>query len=92
VVRVTWTGGVTKPGGDEIDDVERVQYKVTVLLEDGSKIEVTPFALADLGDSDNNHELCLDVAGTPQSVFFPAGYLTDPREDLNPGTTIAISE
>jgi len=92
VVRVTWAGGVTKPGGDEIDDVERVQYKVTVLLEDGSKIEVIPFALGDLGDSDNNHELCLDVTGTPQSVFFPAGYLTDPREDLNPETKIAISE
>jgi hypothetical protein len=92
VVRVTWAGGVTKPGGDEADDVERAQYKVTVLLEDGSKIEVTPFALADLGDGDNNHKLCLDVTGTPQSVYFPAGYLTDPREDLNPDTTIAISE
>jgi hypothetical protein len=92
VVRVTWAGGVTKPGGDEADDEERVQYKVTVLLEDGSKIEVTPFALADLGDGDNNHELCLDVTGTPQSVYLPAGYLTDPREDLNPETTIAISE
>jgi hypothetical protein len=92
VVRTTWAGGVTKPGGDEIDDVERVQYKVTVLLEDGGKIEVIPFAIGDLGDGDNNHELCLDVAGTPQSVFFPAGYLTDPREDLNPETTIAISE
>ena len=92
VVRTTWAGGVTKPGGDEIDDVERVQYKVTVLLEDGGKIEVIPFAIGDLGDGDNNHELCLDKAGTPQSVFFPAGYLTDPREDLNPETTIAISE
>lgn len=92
VVRVTWVGGVTKPGGDEADDVERVQYKVTALLEDGNKTEATPFALADLGDGDNNHELCLDVAGTPQSVFFPAGFLTDPREDLNPETTIAISE
>ena len=92
VVRVTWSGGVTKPGGDEIDDVERVQYKITVLLEDGSKTEVTPFALADLGDGDNNHELCLDVTGTPQSVYFPAGYLTDPREDVNPETMITIQE
>jgi hypothetical protein len=90
VIRVTWTGGVTKPGGDEVDDVERVQYKVTVLLEDGSKVEVTPFALADLGDGDNNHELCLDVTGTPLSVYFPEGWLTDPNEDLNPETTITI--
>ncbi len=30
VVRVTWAGGVTKPGGDEIDDVEREAYRVTM--------------------------------------------------------------
>jgi len=92
VVRATWAGGVTKPGGGEIDDGERVLYQVTVLLEDGGTIDVTPFAIGDLGDGDNNHKLCLDMAGTPQSVFFPAGYLTDPREDLNPDTTIAISD
>lgn len=90
VVRVTWAGGVTKPGGDEVDDVERLLYRVTVLQEDGSRIEVTPFAIADLGDGDNNHELCLDVKGAPLSVSFPAGHLTDPREDLNPETTIAV--
>ena len=92
VVRATWAGGVTKPGGGEINDVERVQYQVSVLLEDGGTNDVTPFAIGDLGDGDNNHKLCLDMAGTPQSVFFPAGYLTDPREDLNPDTTIAISD
>lgn len=92
VVRVTWAGGITKPGGDEVDDVERLQYTVTVLQENGGTIEVTPFALGDLGDGDNNHKLCLDVAGIPQSVFFPAGYLTDPREDLNPESTIVILE
>lgn len=53
---------------------------------------VTPFALADLGDGDNHHKLCLDVAETPKSVFFPAGHMTDPREDLNPDTHIAITE
>ncbi len=91
VVRVTWAGGVTKkPGGKEVDNVERVLYKVTVLQAGGSKIEVTPFALADLGDGDNNHELCLDVMGTPLSVYFPAGHLTDPRGDLNPETRINV--
>jgi hypothetical protein len=92
VVRVTWAGGITKPGGDEVDDVERIQYKVTMQREDGSKVEVIPFALADLGDGDNNHELCLDVDGKPLSVYFPAGYVTDPREDLNFETTIAIAK
>ena len=92
VVRTTWAGGVTKPGGDAADDAEGSLYKVTVLLEDSTTIEVAPFALADLGDGDNNHELCLDVMGTPQSIYFPAGYLTDPREDLNPETMITIGE
>ena len=92
VVRVTWAGGVTKPGGDDIDEKERVQYKVTVMQEDSSLVEVTPFAVADLGDGDNNHRLCLDVAGTPQSVYFPEGYMTDPREDLNPETSIVIQK
>jgi hypothetical protein len=92
VVRVTWAGGVTKPGGDEIDDTERIKYRVTVLQEDSSTFEVTPFALGDLVDGDNNHKLCLDVVGKPQVVFFPAGHMTDPREDLNPETTITIRE
>ena len=91
VVRVTWNGGVTKPGGDEIDDAERVLYRVAVLQDDGTTVDVIPFAIADLGDGDNNHELCLDVPGTPVSVFFPAGHLTDPREDLNPDTTIDVT-
>lgn len=87
VINVTWVGGVTKPGGDEVGDHERRQYAVTLFQEDGEEVEVTPFALADLRDGDNNHKLCLDVTGTPKSVFFPAGYLTDPRDDPNPDTT-----
>ena len=90
VVRVVWNGGVTKPGGEEIDDVELDLYEVTVRLADGSMTVVTPFAIADLGDGDNNHELVLDVEGTPVSVFFPGGFMTDPNEDLNPDSTIAL--
>lgn len=91
VVRATWAGGVSKPGGAEIDDLERLQYRVTLRRADGSSVEVTPFALGDLGDGDNNHELCLDADGQPLSVFFPAGFMTDPREDLNPDSTISVS-
>jgi len=95
VIRATWAGGVTKPGGDEVDDLEREQYKVTLQIKDGqtkdgNSVEVIPFALGDLGDGDNNHQLCLDVTGTPASIFFPAGYMTDPGEDLNPDTNIQI--
>ena len=91
VVRVTWAGGITKPGGDEADDVEREAYRVTMSLGDEGETELVPFAIGDLGDGDNNHELCLDRAGLPGRVDFPAGLLTDPREDLNPDTSVKIT-
>jgi len=88
VLRVAWNGGVTKPGGDPVDDVERQLYQVEMLSPDGSTHTLTPFALADLGDGDNNHLLCLDSAEEVRAVTFPAGHVTDPREDLNPDTTL----
>lgn len=91
MVRAVWAGGVTKPGGDEIDDKEAALYSVTVKRPDGTIVDVTPMAVGDLQDNDNNHELCLDVTGEPVSVSFPAGFLTDPNEDLNPQTQIAVS-
>lgn len=90
VVRVAWNGGITKPGGDPADDDERVLYRVSTVAADGTAAEVAPFALADLKDGDNNHLLCLDTTDTVTSVSFPAGHVTDPREDLNPDTAIAL--
>lgn len=90
VIRVTWNGGVTKPGGEPADFEEGQLYAIDVASEDGAKRTVTAVALADLKDGDNNHLLCLDTTDTVQSVSFPAGYLTDPREDLNPDTKISI--
>ena len=91
IVRAVWVGGITKPGGEEIDAQEMALYRVDLRLADGSVETVTPFAVGDLNDNDNNHELCLDAAGEPLSVFFPAGALTDPNEDLNPDTRIDVS-
>lgn len=91
IVRAVWVGGITKPGGDEIDQNEMQRYRVTLRRLDGSVVEVTPMAVGDLRDNDNNHELCLDVEGEPLSVSFPAGFLTDPNEDLNPDTEISVS-
>lgn len=89
-VRVVWPGGVTLADGGEPGAAERDLYRVTVQAADGSKREVTPRALADLGDGDNNHLLCLDTPDTPVSVSFPAGVFTDPNDDLNPATSVAI--
>ena len=91
VVRVTWSGGVTKPdGADPADDEERQLYKVAIMRTGGAMAFITPFALADLNDGDNNHLLCLDTTDSVTSVSFPAGHLTDPREDLNPDTTLSL--
>ena len=86
VIRATWQGGVTLPGGAEVDDTIRQAYSVTVESTETGKREVTPFALGDMGDGDNNHLLCLDVVDPAVSVHFPSGLVTDPREDLNPET------
>jgi len=90
VVRVVWAGGVSRPGGGEADDKVREQYRVTTRTSDGVASEMVPFALADLNDGDNNHLLCLDAEGTPETVLLPAGLLVDPRGDLNPKTKAVI--
>lgn len=86
IVRVVWSGGVTKPGGDEIDDRERDAYRV-YLADD---TQISPFAIGDLRDGDNNHELCLDTETQVLRIEFPEGLMTDPREDLNPATSISL--
>ena len=91
VVRATWAGGVRRPNGDDAGDAERVRYRVTVERADGSRDEIVPAALADLGDRDNNHLLCLDTSDPAVSVSFPAGHLVDPNQDLNPDTRVAVN-
>ncbi len=91
VVRATWAGGVRLPNGGESGDAERALYRVTVERPDGSSDEIVPAALADLGDRDNNHLLCLDTSAPAASVSFPAGHLVDPNQDLNPDTRVAVT-
>ncbi len=91
VVRVTWAGGVRLPDGDDPGDAERALYRVTVKRPDGTRDETAPVALAELGDNDNNHLLCLGTADPAVSVAFPAGHLVDPNRDLNPDTQVAVT-
>ncbi|WP_170474610.1 hypothetical protein [Ruegeria arenilitoris] len=90
-VRVTWEGGVTLKDGSEPGEVERDQYTITVEAPDGTRREVKPIALANLGDGDNNHMLCMDTTDRPISVSFPEGILTDPNDDLNPATMVYVT-
>ncbi|MGB0385002.1 MAG: hypothetical protein ACPGWR_09285 [Ardenticatenaceae bacterium] len=75
IVRVAWAGGVTLENGDELGDAERQLYRVTVQAEDGTTRDIIPFALGDLADGDNNHELCLDTTDRPFISFLSGGHL-----------------
>ena len=90
-IRVVWSGGITKPGGAPATLEEGKRYQVTLQSVDGTKTQIAPFFLADTGDGDNNHLLCLDQQGTPTAVSFPAGHLTDPNEDAkNSATSVPV--
>jgi hypothetical protein len=90
VVRSVWAGGVTKPNGGPIDDVERVQFRVIVEAEGGGTEEIIPFAIADLIVNDNNQDLCLDDSRQPLRIEVPAGLVVDPGGDLNPATSVDV--
>jgi len=90
VVRVTWTGGVRLPNREELGEAQRTLYKVSLTTADGSRSEVSPAALADLGDADNNHFLCLDTTTPATAVSFPAGHLVDPNGDLNVDSKVMV--
>ncbi len=90
VVRVTWTGGVRLPNRDELGEAQRALYMVSLTAADGSQSEVSPAALADLGDADNNHFLCLDTTTPATAVAFPEGHLVDPNGDLNAYSKVMV--
>lgn len=92
VVRVAWDGGVKKLDGADADQDIGPMYKVQVNTLDGKAREVIPMALADLGDGDNNHALCLDISDPAISVRFSAGHLTDTRNDVNSDTMVRVTE
>lgn len=85
VVVAIWTGGV-RPGPASDQETHRGGYRVTT-----TEGEITPFALGDLGDRDNYVHLCLDTEAPARQVSFRAGIVVDPRDDLNPDTSIAVS-
>lgn len=91
VLRVSWGGGVLAADGAEVTQQEWGRYNVALRTKKGKIKIVTPFAVGDLNDTDNNHELCLDKKGTPLGVRFPAGLLIDPNGDLNETTVIGVT-
>ena len=84
------TGGVRLPNREELGEAQRKLYKVSLTAANGYRSEVSPAALADLGDADNNHFLCLDTTTPATSVTFPAGHLVDPNGDLNADSKVMV--
>ena len=91
VVRVTWAGGVRLPGGKDLTNTNRTLYRVSVKRPDGATEEVAPTSIADLGDRDNNHLLCLGTSDPAVLIAVAAGQLVDPNQDLNPATRVTVT-
>lgn len=89
VVRTVWAGGVRALNGKELGDAELSAFTVH-MVKDQDTIEVTPFKLADLGDNDNNIDLCLKEMGIPFLVEAEANIAIDPRDDPNPYTECLV--
>ena len=78
------------PNREELGEAQRTLYKVSLTAADGSRSQVSPAALADLNDADNNHFLCLDTTTPATAVTFPAGHLVDPNGDLNKDSKVMV--
>ncbi|MBN1207773.1 MAG: hypothetical protein JXB05_23110 [Myxococcaceae bacterium] len=91
IVQVTWSGGVSAVGGGDLGNTQRMRMHVTVSEPDGSRRELIPFALADLGDNDNYVQLCLDDSTPAVSVRVEADTCVDPRGDPNGETSVSVS-
>lgn len=90
-ILVTWSGGISKVATIASYETIRQQYIIrTYTTNPSQKSEVNPIALIDLSDGDNNHLLCLDTDDPVLSIEFPAGYLVDPRNDINPYTSVTL--
>ncbi|NRB47929.1 MAG: hypothetical protein HRU41_09685 [Saprospiraceae bacterium] len=85
VVRAVWSGGVRSKEGKELGDAELKHFHVKLLVANDT-IVVNPFQLADLGDNENNIDLCIKQAGIPISVRADEKIAIDPNDDLNPDT------
>ena len=90
IIRVTWNGGVRLANGDEPGDTETQLYSLTMEPEQRARYTTHPIAIAELGDNDNHHLLCLDTDDKASAVSFPSGHFIDPNGDLNPDTRVML--
>jgi len=89
VVKAVWSGGVRAINGEELGENERDDFEVT-LVNGTDTTQVNPFQLADLGDNDNNIDLCLNQAGIPIFLQVSENIAIDPNDDKNPQTEVEV--
>lgn len=89
VVKVVWSGGVRAINGEELGENELKDFTVT-LVNGSETMKVHPFKLADLGDNENNIDLCLKQSGIPILVEVNENIAIDPNGDKNPKTKIKV--
>jgi len=89
VVKAVWSGGVRAVNGRELGDNEKDDFVVTI-VNGKDTIKVHPFKLADLGDNENNIDLCLKQSGVPILVEVKEDIAIDPRNDKNPKTKVKV--
>lgn len=89
VVKVVWSGGVRAVNGKELGENELDDFIVT-FVNGSDTTKVSPFKLADLGDNENNIDLCFKQAGIPILVQVNEHIAIDPNDDKNPKTQIKV--
>jgi len=89
VVKAVWSGGVRTINGEELGESERDDFTVT-LVNGSDTVKVTPFQLADLGDNENNIDLCISREGIPILLQVKENIAIDPNDDKNPKSEIEI--
>ncbi len=89
VVKAVWSGGVRAVNEGELGDNEINDFQIT-MFNGSDTFTVNPFQLADLGDNDNNTDLCLKESGIPIFVQVNENVAIDPRGDKNPKTGIEV--
>ena len=91
MVQTTWQGGITPINGDTTGETERQFQRIGMAQDDGKVTPVVPFAITDIGDADNHHELWVAGSGVPLWVEMDSEIVQDPRGDPNAADRIFIA-
>ena len=79
IIKTTWEGGVSGPGGADLDESHRLG--TTVEYASGEVRVAT--LLADAFDNDNHVEFCMSAPGEPVAITAGSGLYEDPNGDVN---------